>query len=1326
MPAGPPDSPFTSRTLSLRTLGEAGLYAVGAAEPVLGPGKPYALLVYLALTPGRRTSRDFLLDLLWADLDPDRARNALRQTLFHLRRLIGDDALTGTEELTLTGAIGTDRDQFVALLEQGDPEGAIGIYRGAFLPAFGVPGGAAFEQWADLERHRLEIALLRSADIVVRRHLNQGDARGGLRIAQQVRTLAPTSEAAWRLVLEAVISAHDLVGAAVEADALQRWAEAEELVLEAATRSAMARARGLAPTRTDESSAAGLVAELTGREREFSAITSAWDAARVGRARHLHLAAAAGIGKSRLLHDACARLRASGARIVQVRGTIGDRDVPYALAGDLASAIAALRGATGIAPASASTLVALNPTLSAQFAASPDHARGEEALRRRIHAVAELIHAVSSEEPFVLAIDDLHWIDAQSWRLLEGVFNRIDGAHLLCITAARPERRPTNSHCVTLPLAALTLEQVASLVSALGSLPSQGGWSGTFNSGLHRATGGSPLLLLETIRLAIEQGVLALENAMWHCRDEARLHALLQTGEALRERVRALAPEELWLLGVLATAGAPIEPTLPDIPRDQLDHALARLEQQGLVTRNINAWIVAHDEIVIAVRAALSPALQAGAERAVGELYVQGNTDDPDRLLRAVRHFAAAHDHRSVQQLHRRYVLRARRGGDRRSDLDMTVELLGEPAESVAVRSLVRALPVHWRIGLWSGARQLAAAFAVVLVPLAVMLGGRDDAKTAQRLVYVDTTGKTLAVGARQADWNGTSAPAAPSSWRSTMSDAARAYPELPPAISPDGRSVAWIQDSGDSTTLDIWLRTPSGVRRLTRQWRDDLVQGWLPDGSALIGTTERWSPVGASHYEIAIFDTATGTARQLTHSTAQNISPYVSPDGTRVAFLRNPADAPPMVCVTTIDGAHEPECRTIGGQPIFGVFGWVGLDRLLITVDLPDSLPLVIYDWARNTSDVIVPYASGVRESQDLRWVAASARMTGTPGFHEMIIPLDNPAKAREVSSDGLRRNAIRWWEGSPDQSWLIDHLEFTDSVREIQPGIGTRLGVRAMTRSGTQIPIHAPIAWSSSDTLVATIDSVGEIRVHSAGTVKMTASLVGWRTVSKSVRVAGKTPEIVFNERWDENWTSRWLPWGDPTPVVVTGPQNVRALWNRGDGSYPSMAVLRDSLSITDGLGLEIQVSTPIGMTPHQRFDVAIVGGIDLASFAAADQRKAPPTRGEIELSCGIIFPGQSRWEAARAAFRGGVRAYGDLSAIAATLRSGTWWTLRLQILPDGRCGVAINNRVVWLSTEPILRDRRYRIWLGDESAGTKLLHGPMQVWTGVRTDIDWTVRY
>ncbi len=1323
----PSDHPLA---LTLRTLGDSGLYAAGSLQAVLGPGKPFALLVYLALTPGRRASREFLLDLLWADLDPERARRALRQMLFYLRRLLGEEVLVGTEELTLSHAIDVDRNRFLAKLEGGETDAAVELYVGHFLPQFGVPGGAAFEHWADLERERLQTAFLRSADLLVRRQLNESRFKEGQRLARRVRDLVPDNEGAWRLVLEAVIAGRDFVAAAVEAEALERWAEAGGITLEASTRALVARARGLSP-RAEDDPTVGLMAELTGREREFSAITSAWEAARTGRAKHLHLSAPAGFGKSRLLRDACIRLAAVGARVIQVRGTPGDREVPYAFAADVASAIAALPGSAGMAPASASTLVALNPALSSQFTSAADSAQGEEALRRRIIALVDLVQSVADEQPFVLAIDDLHWIDRPSYRVLEGLFSRLEGTHVLCITAARPERQPVDEGCAVLPLPALTREQLSSLVSALGTLPPHESWSAGFITGLHQATGGSPLLVLETLRLALDQGTLSLERNEWHCLDDERLRSILQAGEALRERVRTLPSAQSWLLALLSTAGTPllIDPlahAAGQAPEAFAD-SLRPLEHQGLVANTGIGWCAAHDEIAAASRTALTAEQRLIADRTIGEYYGRATGTDADDLLRAARHFVSSGDGHKVQQVHRRYAVTARRRGDRRSFGEIAAELIGEESASARVGALVRSLPLAWRFGLWSMARQTVAAGVLLALPLLLLVARvvrHNDEAALQRLVYVDSTGTTSGVLLRPGEWNGTSTPLTPSAVPSTMGDAARTYTGLSPAISPDGRSVAWIKDSGDSTTLDIWIRTPAGTRRLTSQARDDLVQGWLPDGSALIGQTNRWSPMGDADYDIAVFDTATGAARQITHGPAQDNSPFVSPDGTRVAFIRASMIDPQQLCVTTIDGQHEPECRLIGGQPIAWLLGWTGLDELALTTEESGAQPLVRYDWLRdNRTTILAPYVLQPRLSPDRRWVAVSARLDGMVGLRDMVLPIDAPGKARPVAGPGQLRDGLRWWEGKPDRSWLIDHLEFRDSVTTVLPGIGTQLSVKALTATGTEIPIRAPVEWSSGDTSIATVDSTGEIRVRTPGEVQVSATLAGWRKAIKHIKVVGKAPITVLDERWDADWLRRWLPWGDPTPLVTAGPQGIRGLWSRGDGVYPSMAILRDALSARDGLGLEVRISTPLTAAQHQRMKVMFLAGLDPPTFERADHQKAPPTVGTTVSMCGIVFPLEGRWGSTRTALYGSITEALDLGKEALAMRTGAWWTLRVQILPDGRCGIAINGRVLWLSREPVPLDGAYRLWLGDESAGVKLIHGPLQVWKGVRTDIRWT---
>ena len=93
--------------------------------------KNVALLAYLAMT-GTSHTRDFLITLLWPELEPSRARASLRRNLSVLRRALGEEQLlTGGDSIALesTADFSVDVDQFRRLLgawqEHGHPEAEV-------------------------------------------------------------------------------------------------------------------------------------------------------------------------------------------------------------------------------------------------------------------------------------------------------------------------------------------------------------------------------------------------------------------------------------------------------------------------------------------------------------------------------------------------------------------------------------------------------------------------------------------------------------------------------------------------------------------------------------------------------------------------------------------------------------------------------------------------------------------------------------------------------------------------------------------------------------------------------------------------------------------------------------------------------------------------------------------------------------------------------------------------------------------------------------------------------------------------------------------------
>lgn len=118
--------------------------------------KPLALLTYLALAEPRGFHRrDTLLGIFWPDYDQGRARTALRQSLYNLRRALGEDVILSEGE----DQVGLDHDlvqcdalAFDAAIEEGQLESATSLFKGPVLQGLYLRGCPEFEYWLDGQR----------------------------------------------------------------------------------------------------------------------------------------------------------------------------------------------------------------------------------------------------------------------------------------------------------------------------------------------------------------------------------------------------------------------------------------------------------------------------------------------------------------------------------------------------------------------------------------------------------------------------------------------------------------------------------------------------------------------------------------------------------------------------------------------------------------------------------------------------------------------------------------------------------------------------------------------------------------------------------------------------------------------------------------------------------------------------------------------------------------------------------------------------------------------------------------------------------------------
>ena len=169
-------------------MGRLELEGSGPAEftDLLQGPKRAALLVYLATArPAGFKRRDTLLALFWPDLDQQRARHALRNTLHSLRKALGQESVCsrGTEEVGLCdGAVWSDAGAFETAVAEERFEDAVELYGGEFLADVHVPDVAPeFGQWVDGERDRLARGYSTALERVAEQREADGDFRGAAR-----------------------------------------------------------------------------------------------------------------------------------------------------------------------------------------------------------------------------------------------------------------------------------------------------------------------------------------------------------------------------------------------------------------------------------------------------------------------------------------------------------------------------------------------------------------------------------------------------------------------------------------------------------------------------------------------------------------------------------------------------------------------------------------------------------------------------------------------------------------------------------------------------------------------------------------------------------------------------------------------------------------------------------------------------------------------------------------------------------------------------------------------------------------------------------------
>ena len=434
-----------AHAFQLHCLGGPSLLSASGEQVRFRTRKHFALLVRLALEPGKRFTRDYLTDLLWPSAAPRLANHSLAQGLSVIKAKVAREAVL-IQRATVGLAPGwVDVDA----LHLGN--GDVGI-DGPFLDGFDIPAARPFEDWKEECRARLlpqvRDCLVRQMDAARR----IGDFVTVERRAERLQELDALAEEAIRGVMEARAWAGDRSNA-LKAFAHYEAQLAEELgakpgadlvrmadLLRDGRRSTPRPVALGAPPQPSELMARRFEPEtLIGREREFSVLYDAWIEVRRKSPRIMVVTSDPGVGKTTLANAFVSSCQMDGAVVARAQAYDAERELPFAVLGELVKQLASQRAIGGADPEALSELTRVTTEIARVFPGVPKPVEWspETTPLRLADAFLKTVTAAAEDSPVVLVIDDIHAADNASTAILHVVARKLADVRVLVILAGR-------------------------------------------------------------------------------------------------------------------------------------------------------------------------------------------------------------------------------------------------------------------------------------------------------------------------------------------------------------------------------------------------------------------------------------------------------------------------------------------------------------------------------------------------------------------------------------------------------------------------------------------------------------------------------------------------------------------------------------------------------------------------------------------------------------------------------------------------------------------------------------------------------------------------
>jgi len=312
---------------------------------------------------------------------------------------------------------------------------------------------------------------------------------------------------------------------------------------------------------------------LVGRQWEMNTVTAILDRSIGGHGGVVCVGGAAGIGKSRLVHETAAIARGRGVEVFSTFCESHAGDISFHVVARLLRAIAGISDLEGEAARARlrsrfpggvdpQDLVLLDDLLGIRDPDTELPPIDPAARGRRLTALINS-WSLARTAPVVYILEDAHWIDAVSESMLADFLAVIPRTHSMVLVTYRPYYRGALAQvpgAQTLALAQLDDADTSALVGELvGADPSVDAVAALITE----RTAGNPFFAQEMVRELAERSVLEGERGGYRCRaDVAELSVPATVQAVIAARIDRLEPAAKQTLSAAAVIGSQFGPEL--------------------------------------------------------------------------------------------------------------------------------------------------------------------------------------------------------------------------------------------------------------------------------------------------------------------------------------------------------------------------------------------------------------------------------------------------------------------------------------------------------------------------------------------------------------------------------------------------------------------------------------------------------------------------------------------------------------------------------------------------------------------------------------------